>query len=521
MRTMRTTESARLAQRFGKCLSAGLFALLVLAGTASVAAAQRGPEAAQRPVEHGPEAPRPSGGVLGLLPADAVTAHVIEVGERKLAYTATAGTFSLFDGNGERSAAVYYTAYVLKDAPRDRPVTFVFNGGPGASSAYLHLGFVGPRVVDFGPDHNGARAQLRDNPETWLAFTDLVFIDPVGTGWSRAAKPDNNGGFWGVRQDASSFAKVIALYTARNGRGSSPKYLLGESYGGFRAVKVARALQNEQGIVTEGIVMVSPFLEGALQWGATRFALGAALQFPSLAAAALDRERRFSPEALAAAERFAMTDYLLTLAGPPPQGDAATAFYARVAEFTGIPVDVVKRARGFLHDVAAKNARLGEGGEIVSAYDAAFVAPDPFPESLSHEGSDPILDGFLQALGGAFVGYARDELAFKTEMTFMLLNREVSGKWDWGGGRMQAGAMADLREHLSLNPRARVLIGHGRSDLVTPHGVTRYLLDHMPPFGEASRATMRIYKGGHMFYLDGGARRDATADARAFYGEAP
>ena len=236
-------------------------------------------------------------GVLSLLPGDAVSEHSIDTPNGKLAYTATAGTFSLFDQSGERSAAVFYTSYVAKtsadknDNHAARPLTFVFNGGPGAASAFLHLGVVGPRIAQFGMSgHDGADVRLVDNPDTWLAFTDLVLIDPIGTGWSRAAKPDGGSAFWGVRNDAESMAKVIALYVAKNGRVSSPKFILGESYGGFRAAKVARAVQSEQGIVISGILMLSPMLEGEFQFGGGRFALGAALQLPSLAAAELERK---------------------------------------------------------------------------------------------------------------------------------------------------------------------------------------------------------------------------------------
>ena len=182
-----------------------------------------------------------------------------------------------------------------------------------------------------------------------------MLIDPVGTGWSRPAKPDGGSAFWGVRADAESMAKVIALYVAKNGRVSSPKFILGESYGGFRAAKVARALQSEQGIAVSGILMLSPLLEGAFQFGGDRFALGAALQLPSLAAAELERKGTFSKEALAQAEHFALTDYLSTLAGPPLQGDAAKKFYARVAQMTGLPEDVVAQARGFIRDAYVKD----------------------------------------------------------------------------------------------------------------------------------------------------------------------
>ena len=361
--------------------------------------------------------------MLSLLPADAVTEHSIDLAPGKLAYTATAGTFSLFDQSGERSAAIFYTAYVAKSAnPATRPVTFVFNGGPGAASAFLNLGLVGPRIAEFGMDgRDGADVHLVDNPDTWLAFTDLVLIDPVGTGWSRAAKPDGAGAFWSVHGDAESMAKAIALYVAKNSRASSPKFILGESYGGFRAAKVARVLQSDQGIVVSGILMLSPMLEGAFQFGGDRFALGAALQLPSLAAAELERKHAFSTDALAQAEHFALTDYLTTLAGPPLQGDAAKNFYARVAKITGLSVDAVAESRGFIRDDYVKNFDAGDH-KIVSHYDATFASDDPYPETPAARGPDPILDGVIRAYGGAFVGYARDELGFKTDMTYNLLD---------------------------------------------------------------------------------------------------
>jgi carboxypeptidase C (cathepsin A) len=490
-----------------------LVGALVLCLALAPAQAQRG-RGASAPAA---EASAGSPGVLSLLPADVVSEHVLDVGGERLAYTAKAGTLSLYDQSGERSAVIFYTAYTLKDAATEtRPLTFAFNGGPGAASAYLHLGLVGPQAIDFGTPRDGANARLRDNPDTWLKFTDLVLIDPVGTGWSRAAKADKAGEFWGVRADASALAKTIALYLAHNGRAGSPKYLLGESYGGFRAVKVARALQQEQGTVVNGVVMVSPFLEGALHGNANRFALGAALQLPSLAAAELDRSGRFTPEALVAAERFAMTEYLTTLAGKPPEGEAGRGFYRRVAELSGLPVDVVERTRGFVRDAYVKHVR-GERREVVSPYDAASAAPDPFPEVDGAEGSDHVLDGYLMALGGTFAAYARDKLGFRTEMTYTLLNRDVSGKWDWGGGRAQASVARDLRELLALNPGFRVLISHGRSDLVTPYGASRYLLDHLPPMGAQNRTQLKVYRGGHMFYLEPDARAGFTADAGAFY----
>ncbi|HYC18554.1 MAG TPA: carboxypeptidase [Pseudolabrys sp.] len=458
-----------------------------------------------------------SKGVLRLLPADAVTEHSIDTPRGKLAYTATAGTLAFYDQSGDQSASVFYTAYVAKDAPTNRPLTFVFNGGPGAASAFLHLGLVGPRILDFGPDgHDATRASLRDNPDTWLAFTDLVLIDPIGTGWSRAAKPDDSKNFWSVRSDADAMAKAIALFIAKNNRAASPKYLFGESYGGFRAAKVARALQSDQGITISGIIMLSPLLEGWLTFGDDQSALHAALQLPSLAAAELERKNAFSPDALAAAEKFAMTDYLVALAGAPPKGETAKAFYERVAKMSGLPLEAVTQAQGFAANAYVKTLRSGDN-KIVSHYDATFAADDPYPERRSSRAPDPILDALSRAYGGAMASYARNELGFKTEMTYSLLAGDVTNRWDWQGGRAQASADDDLRVLLAYGPSFRLMIAHGYSDMITPYAMTRYILDHMPAFNPAGRAQLKLYRGGHMLYLDPKSRQAFSADAAAFY----
>ncbi|HYA06012.1 MAG TPA: carboxypeptidase [Xanthobacteraceae bacterium] len=491
---------------------------IALAATAALAQEHAGPTAGERshpqPGQHqqGP-------GILALLPADSVTEHSIDLSGGKLVYTATAGTFPLFEPSGERSAAVFYTAYVAKSNNPRRPLTFVFNGGPGAASAFLNLGLVGPRIAEFGMGgRDGSNVRLLDNPDTWLAFTDLVLIDPVGTGWSRPAKPDGGKAFWSVRGDAESLAKVVALYVAKNGRFGAPKYILGESYGGFRAAKVARALQADQGIVVSGILMISPVLESAFTFGGDRFALGAALQLPSLVAAELERTGTFSEEALGEAERFALTDYLSALAGAPLAGEAAQAFYARLARMTGLPPDVVVRSGGFIRDAYVKHLQ-GSEHKIVSRYDATFAVDDPNPESEGARAPDPFLDGFIRAYGSAFVGYAGDELGFKTEMTYNLLNEEIAGKWDWhdGGGRAPPSVAEDLRLLLAFTPSFRLLIAHGYSDLVVPYSDSRYVLNHIPLSVDQERAALKLYRGGHMFYVDPQSRKAFTADARTIY----
>jgi carboxypeptidase C (cathepsin A) len=485
---------------------------LVLAGGVGVAAAQ----------EHAPVTHRGSAGgagLLQLLPPDSVTQHSIDTTQGKLAYTATAGTLDFYAQSGEKIAKVFYVAYVAKNADKnaDRPLTFVFNGGPGAASAFLNLGLVGPRILDMGPQsRDAAQGKLVDNPDTWLRFTDLVLIDPIGTGWSRAVRAEEGKHFWNVAGDADAMAKAIALYIDENNRASSPKYLFGESYGGLRAAKTARALQREQGIVVNGIVMLSPLLEGWLTFGDDSSALRAALQLPSLAAATLERKGAFSREALAQVEKFARTEYLTTLAGPPPHGAEANSFYEKVAQVSGLPIETVEKTRGFITGAYIKALHSVEG-KIVSQYDANFAVDDPFPESRSGHAPDPILDGVARAYGGAFAAYARNELGFKTPMTYQLLAGDATRQWDWGRGRSRVSAEEDLRVLLSFTPSFRLLIANGYSDMVTPYAMSRYVLEHLPPLGAPGRVQLKLYRGGHMLYLVAASRKAFSADAAAFY----
>jgi carboxypeptidase C (cathepsin A) len=486
-----------------------LFAMLI----AAPVAAQQSNNA-----ESAPQAER--GGIFSLMPADSVTDHVLKTPPGDLGYTATAGTLDLFGQTGDRTAKIFYTAYVAKDRTPDRPLTFAFNGGPGAASAYLHLGLVGPRVLEFGPNgDDGTTPTLKDNPDSWLRFTDLVLIDPIGTGWSRAATDEIAGNFYGVSQDADSLAKFIALYVQKNDRIASPKYLLGESYGGFRAAKVASALKNNQGILTSGAILLSPLMEGKFLFGADDDPVGAALRLPALAAAELERRDEFTLQALAGAEDFAMNEYLVKLAGPAPSGEESEAFFGKVSELTGIPIDVVTRTRGFVGDVYAK--RSGPDGEIVSQYDAAYSRPDPYPEASYSRNDDPILDGYTRAYGGVFPSYAASHLGYATQMTYTLLNEDVNRRWEWGAGRggsrQGASVSSDIRDLLSVIPTFRLMVVHGYSDAITPYGMSRYVLDHLPPALAEGRTSLKLYRGGHMFYSDPASRRAFFEDSAAFY----
>lgn len=492
-------------------------------------------------------------GILALLPPRAVTHHTVRVNDTRagrpaqgipLAYTAEAGTLPLRGGDGATMAGLFYVAYTLDPegaggptaptgngqegsrgnqgatvpARHERPVTFVFNGGPGAASAYLHLGGLGPRIVQMRPDGTPTPppARLIDNPDTWLAFTDLVFVDPPGTGYSRGADAKQESALWGVEADQSAMAAFIRLYLERSGRMTSPVFLAGESYGGYRAALLARTLQGESGIQPSGAVLISPALEFSLLFGDDDVQiLPTALSLPSMAAAALERQGVHGRQALATrlldAERFALGDYLAMLAaGPVAAGERATPTVARL---TGLSPDLVRQGFGRVSASRFIKETGRATGQVLSRYDATVGGPDIDPASSSPRGPDPVLDGVTPPLTSAFVDYVRGELGYRTDVTYRLLNREIAGKWDYGtspSNQGYAGVLDDLQRARALNPHLQVLVANGYTDLVTPYLMSRYLIGTLPPLAGADPVRLQVYEGGHMMYL----RPDSRAALR-------
>lgn len=473
-----------------------------------------------------PERPAPTGGVLSLLPPPQVTSHSITVAGRKLDYQAKAGTLSLLSGKAEVTAEIFYVAYTQR-APADaaegspRPITFVFNGGPGAASAYLHLGALGPRVITTGADGEflPSPQKLVDNPDSWLDMTDLVFVDPVGTGYSREAPGQNTHDFWGVNQDASSIGAFIRLYLAQNGRTGSPLFLAGESYGGFRAALLARTLQEDIGVSPNGIVLISPALEFMLVQPDEFEPLHWALELPSLAAVRLRAEGVGGDalrEKLAEVEHYALGGYLTAIASGLEQGGRMASQH--VADITGLPLDLVQRnfARIPTGLFAREFARAG--GKVLSPYDGTIGTADIAPESARITGPDPVLDRSVPALTSAFVGYARDELNYHTDVSYRLLNGEVSGNWDYGTSRQgYAGVMNDLQRARSLNPALGVVIVNGYTDLVTPYLASRYLVNQIPSLAGAKPIRLDVIEGGHMMYFRPDGRRALKEAASELY----
>ncbi|MCQ9154889.1 S10 family peptidase [Acidomonas methanolica] len=460
-------------------------------------------------------------GPASLLPADSVTHHRLTADGREIAYTAHAGTLLLRDEQGKPGAKVFYIAYMMDGAkPGTRPVSFFFNGGPGAGSAYLNLGAAGPKTLRFPADDptDGANAKLVDNPDSWLPATDMVFIDAVGTGYSRPVDEENAAkAYYSVKKDAAAFAKVIQMWIGANGREASPHYLVGESYGGIRSIQVADALQEQQNLIVNGIVMISPAIEmGFLD--STDNPLGAALTLPSFIAAHLDETHQLTPAAIDAAYSYALGPYLTTIANARPQGDAAKRFYAEVAEKTGIPENVVAKEGAMLdpmaHDVRSRDGRLH------GLYDFTQTIADPYPDGIDNSNSPEMtLSGFGRAYGNAFTGYVGNDLGFRTALTYDLLSMKVNGAWKYADeGPFPTRQIPVLRKLLALDPALHVFVANGYFDMACPFGTTRWTRDHIPV--GADRIGIHLYPGGHMLYARPASRAALWHDVQGFYAAA-
>jgi carboxypeptidase C (cathepsin A) len=452
------------------------------------------------------------------LPADSTTEHAVELPGRTLHFKATAGSIPLNDAeSGNLQAEVAFVSYVFGDV--NRPVTFLFNGGPGAASAYLDIGAVGPWRLPLDNISASATPALVPNAETWLDFTDLVFIDPVLTGYSHIVVNNDNmrRQLLSVDGDADALAVVIRKWTEKNGRQGAVKFLVGESYGGFRVPKVAQALSSRQGVGLRGLIMISPVLDFSNFSQRRHNPMAWVTRLPSMAATVMENAAPFDRNALREVENYASGDYLRDLMRGERDGESIERMTPRVAALTGLDPAQVKKL-GARIDAGTFQRELNRGrGTVASAYDPTITAFDPSPNSAQSRFSDPVLDSIGPPLTGAMTALYQGPLKWRVEQPYRLLNGEVNGQWNWGRGRAGPEVVDDLRNALAADRDLQALVAHGASDLVTPYFGTQLILDQMPVFGSADRLKLAVYGGGHMFYSRDISRRAFREDAQALY----
>lgn len=495
-------------------------AAALLLAPAPLAAQPARPEARQETRQESRQETRQSEGRR--LPADATTQHSLTLSDgRTVSFTAVAGSLPLVDEAGKLQAEIAFTAFTLPDREaRTRPVTFAVNGGPGAASAYLNLVAVGPWRLPFeGTSISPSAAPVTvPNDETWLDFTDLVFIDPVGTGYSRAAGEDAKR-YYGVESDAAILSAAIARWLRTSDRLTSPKFFLGESYGGFRGPLIARKLQDDVGVGLSGLVLLSPVLDfGSLQ-SPRHNPLGAVTRLPSLAAAGLERRGETpDPARMQAAETYATGPYLADLLRGPADNAAIDRMTERVAALTGLDPALVRRQAGRVSGASYQRDADRESRRVASAYDTGITGWDPDPSAAQGRFADPILTAMLAPLTSAAIDLTARTLNWRVpNLRYELLNNAVNLGWNWGGGRSAPEVVSDLRQILSLDGDLRVLVAHGYTDLVTPYFASKLILDQMPSYGSGDRLSLSVYPGGHMFYFRKGSRAALRGDALRLY----
>jgi len=460
----------------------------------------------------------------------AITHHTARIGGREISYTATAGTVLLKNDKDEATASVFYVAYTAEGlgATAARPVTFAYNGGPGGSSALIHLGAFGPRTVvtSNGETTPPPPYTVVDNEDSLLDKSDLVFIDAVGTGFSKIVGRGTAKDFYGVDGDGKAFAQFIRRYITTNDRWNSPKYLAGESYGTTRSVVLSKMLQDD-GITLNGITLISTVLGFPTLIAQSGNDLPYWLYLPSEAAVAayhhkLPTEPGNLPAFLQTVRAFASGQYLHALAlGAALSSADRDAIAQQLHADTGLPVDYIVRSHLRIPPERFEKELLGSDDKTVGRYDGRFSTFDVDPVGDSAD-TDPSSDAVFGAFTAAFNQYVRDELHFKSDAKYEFLSFDVNSQWDWKRGdhtRPSALDVAgDLRDAMTANPYLRVFSANGIYDLATPFFATEYSLTHLGIAPELqSHITYGYYPAGHMIYINPAAHAALKHDLAAFY----
>ena len=461
-----------------------------------------------------------------------VSQHRLSLGGKAIEYAATAGTLIVRDDEDKPIASIGYVAYTRRDGKAGgvRPVTFAFNGGPGSSSLWLHMGVLGPqRVVVSDPTPTPAAPYRRvDNEFSLLDVSDVVMIDPVGTGLSHAVCDHKDEEFWAVDPDIDSVSRFIAQYVSDNNRWTSPKYLLGESYGTTRAAAIVNYLRARRSLTFNGLVLVSVAtdIEGiaAELPGNDR---PYALYLPGYAAVAwyhhmVPSQPTFLEPFLAEVRQYAMGPYTAALL----KGDALSheerdAVAQKMHDYIGLPVEYLKLARLRVSEVQFAHELLKARGLTVGRLDGRFIGPTSDPRAKETD-YDPQSSAISAAFAAAFLDYYHGELRFGQGETYHTTNFGIGDKWKWThrteqGEQPIVNSGVDLADTLIKDPNLRVLVLNGYYDLATPFSATEYVMMHLgvpPELG--AHVQMKYYEAGHMMYVHPASLAKMKRDLDAF-----
>ena len=457
----------------------------------------------------------------------------VTLGERRVSYLVQTGTMPILKEDGESRASVFYVYYAVVDASGKRlsetearrPIMFCFNGGPGASAVWLHLGGLGPRRVDLPPDGLSPSTVSRvvENTNSILDAVDLVFVDPVSTGLSRPAKGEKPEQFYGVDEDVQSLGEFVRLFTTREKRWSSPKYLCGESYGVLRVAGLADYLQGRHGFYPDGLVLLSGLVDFQTIHSSGANELPYVVFLPTMTAAA-HYHRRLSgslaadlDKAVDESRQFAQTDYAVALLKGNDLGREQRERVAkRLSELTSLPEAEILRQNLRIEPGYFRKALLRDKGKIIGRFDARVLGEDNDPGEAEAQ-SDPSYSNIAGGFASAINAYVRVELGFESDHPYHILNG-LPWRYHKFEGRYVSTAQ-HLAAAIQSNPRLRTLVLCSRRDLAVPEDSMRFSIAHMP-LAEPLRSgvSFSIYDSGHMMYLNLPDATKLRADLLQFVG---